>query len=318
MKILITGVAGFIGFSLANYLIKKKKNVKVFGIDNYDNYYSISLKKKRIAVLNKSKKFSFSKIDITKNENLKKYFKNKKFDIVFHFAAQAGVRYSLINPKKYIDANIYGFINLINCIKANKINKFIYASSSSVYGESKKFPLKEKGPTSPKNIYGYSKLINEKIADYYSRIYDINSVGLRFFTVFGAWGRPDMLIIKLLNKNKNKKVFQLNNSGIHYRDFTSINDIVEILEKLSRKKFVKHNVFNICANKPIFIKSLIEMLKKYKGTLNIRNSPRNKADVFKTHGDNSKIVKYLNLKNFSKFEDELKKTIEWFDSQKSI
>ena len=318
MKILITGVAGFIGFSLANYLIKKKKNTKVFGIDNYDNYYSISLKKKRIAVLNKSKKFSFSKIDITNNKDLKKYFKNKKFDMVFHFAAQAGVRYSLVNPKKYIDVNIYGFINLINCIKENKINKFIYASSSSVYGESKKFPLEEKGPTSPKNIYGYSKLINEKIADYYSRIYNINSVGLRFFTVFGAWGRPDMFIIKLLSKNRNKKVFQLNNSGIHYRDFTSINDIVDILEKLSRKKIVKHNVFNICANKPIFIKSLIDKLKKYKGTLNIRNIPRNKADVFKTHGDNSKIVKYLKLKKFSKFEDELKETIEWFDSQKNI
>ena len=318
MKILITGVAGFIGFSLANYLINKKKNVKVFGIDNYDNYYSVSLKKKRIAVLSKNKKFSFSKIDITNNENLKNYFKNKNFDLVFHFAAQAGVRYSLINPKKYIDVNIYGFLNLINCIKENKINKFIYASSSSVYGESKKFPLKEEGLTSPKNIYGYSKLINEKIADYYSRIYNINSVGLRFFTVFGAWGRPDMFIIKLLNKNKSNKVFQLNNSGIHYRDFTSINDIVLILEKLSRKKIIKHNVFNVCANRPIFIKSLIEMLKKYKGTLNIRNIPRNKADVFKTHGDNSKIVKYLNLKKFSKFEDELKKTVEWFDSQKSI
>ena len=224
----------------------------------------------------------------------------------------------MINPKKYIDVNIYGFLNLINCIKKNKINKFIYASSSSVYGESKKFPLKEEGLTSPKNIYGYSKLINEKIADYYSRIYNINSVGLRFFTVFGAWGRPDMFIIKLLNKNKSNKVFQLNNSGIHYRDFTSINDIVLILEKLSRKKIIKHNVFNVCANRPIFIKSLIEMLKKYKGTLNIRNIPRNKADVFKTHGDNSKIVKYLNLKKFSKFEDELKKTVEWFDSQKSI
>ena len=224
----------------------------------------------------------------------------------------------MINPKKYIDVNIYGFLNLINCIKENKINKFIYASSSSVYGESKKFPLKEEGLTSPKNIYGYSKLINEKIADYYSRIYNINSVGLRFFTVFGAWGRPDMFIIKLLNKNKSNKVFQLNNSGIHYRDFTSINDIVKILDKLSRKKIIKHNVFNVCANRPIFIKSLIEMLKKHKGTLNIRNIPRNKADVFKTHGDNSKIVKYLNLKKFSKFEDELKKTIDWFDTQKSI
>ena len=318
MRILITGVAGFIGFSLAHYLINKKKDFKVFGIDNYDDYYSIPLKKKRISVLSKNKNFSFSKIDITKNNNLKSYFKNKNFDIVFHFAAQAGVRHSLINPKKYINVNIYGFLNVINCIKDNKINKFIYASSSSVYGESKKFPLKEEDLTSPKNIYGYSKLINEKIADYYSRIYNMNSVGLRFFTVFGAWGRPDMFIIKLLSANKNNKIFQLNNSGIHYRDFTSINDIVNILEKLCMKKIVKHSIFNICSNRPIFIKSLVQILKKYKGKLNIKNISKNKADVFKTHGDNSKIIKYLNLKKFSKFDGELKKTVDWFDSQKTL
>lgn len=317
MKILITGVAGFIGFSLANHLIKKKY-VEVFGIDNYDNYYSVLLKKKRIKVLKKNKNFSFTKIDITNNNNLKEYFKKKNFDIVFHFAAQAGARYSLINPKKYINVNIYGFLNVINCIKENKINKFFYASSSSVYGESKKFPLKETGLTSPKNIYGYSKLINEQIADYYSRIYSINSIGLRFFTVFGAWGRPDMFIIKLLSKNKNNNIFQLNNGGIHYRDFTSITDVLNILEKLYRKKILKHKVFNICANKTIFIKSLVQLLKKYKGKLNIKNIPKNKADVFKTHGDNTKIIKYLNLKKFTKFEDELKKTIDWFDSQKSL
>ena len=127
-----------------------------------------------------------------------------------------------------------------------------------------------------------------------------------------------MFIIKLLSKNKNNNIFQLNNGGIHYRDFTSITDVLNILEKLSRKKILKHKVFNICANKTIFIKSLVQLLKKYKGKLNIKNIPKNKADVFKTHGDNTKIIKYLNLKKFTKFEDELKKTIDWFDSQKSL
>lgn len=232
---------------------------------------------------------------------------------MIHLAAQAGVRYSLVNPKKYIESNIFGFLNLINCLKAYKVLKFIYASSSSVYGDAKNFPLKETSKLNPKNIYAYSKLINEKIAEFYSKAFKINSIGLRFFTIYGPWGRPDMFILKLLIANKLKKTFNLNNAGNHYRDFTSINDVNIILEKLCKKKIKKSYVFNICSNKPIYIKYLIKLIQKYKGKLKIKNIPKNKADVFKTHGDNKKIMKFLNFKKFSSFEIELKKTIKWFD-----
>jgi UDP-glucuronate 4-epimerase len=233
-------------------------------------------------------------------------------------AAQAGVRYSLINPRKYIDVNIYGFINIINCIKHFKVDKFIYASSSSVYGESKKFPLLEDNKVNPKNIYGYSKLINEKIAEYFFKNNNIPSIGLRFFTVFGPWGRPDMFILKLLTLNKKKNFFQLNNSGNHYRDFTSINDINIILEKLCKKKITRNYIFNVCSNRPIYIKTLVKMIEKYKGKLKIKNIPKNKADVYKTHGNNRKILNYLKINKFSNFEVELKKTIDWFNNQNII
>jgi UDP-glucuronate 4-epimerase len=318
MNILITGVAGFIGHCWASHLLNKHKKYKIIGIDNFDNYYSVKYKKNRLNNLKKYKNFYFSKVDIGNKSKLSKFFKKYKFTQVYHFAAQAGVRYSLVNPKKYIDVNIHGFINICENLVKNKIKKFIYASSSSVYGDTKVFPVSEDLKKNPKNIYGYSKLINEIIAEYYSQNFKINSIGLRFFTVFGSWGRPDMLIIKLLNANKKNKNFYLNNSGDHYRDFTSINDVVSILEKLSKKNFLKHNVFNICANRPVYIKTLIRMIKKYKGNLKIQNIPKNKADVYKTHGNNSKIVKYLKLKKILKLEDELKKTIEWFNTQEVI
>lgn len=220
MKILITGVAGFIGFSLAENLLKNKKKITIYGIDNLDNYYSVKYKKKRLYILKKYKNFIFKKIDITNRNKIFQYFKNKKFNQVYHFAAQAGVRYSLINPKKYLDVNLYGFINIMDNLVKNKPDKFVYASSSSVYGDLTKFPLKENFILNPKNIYGYTKMLNERIASYYFKVHKIPSIGLRFFTIFGVWGRPDMFIIKLLNSINNRKFFKLNNSGDHYRNLT--------------------------------------------------------------------------------------------------
>ncbi len=318
MKILITGVGGFIGFSFANFLLNKNSKAKVYGLDNYDDYYDVNFKKRRISLLKKKNNFHFYNIDIRDKKKLHNFFKNKKLNIVLHLAAQAGVRYSLINPRKYIDVNIYGFINMINCIKRFKVNKFIYASSSSVYGESKKFPLLEDNKVNPKNIYGYSKLINEKIAEYFYKNNNIPSIGIRFFTVFGPWGRPDMFILKLLSLNKKKKFFQLNNSGDHYRDFTSINDINIILEKLCKKKITRNYIFNVCSNRPIYIKTLVKMIEKHIGKLKIKDTPKNKADVYKTHGNNRKILNYLKINKFSNFEVELKRTIDWFNNQNII
>ena len=196
MKILITGSAGFIGFNLAEALLKKKH--LVYGIDNFDNYYSKKFKIQRNRILKKYKNFNFKKIDSTKKKELKKYLIKKSFDIVFHFAAQAGVRYSLINPDKYKKVNIQGFKKLLENLKNKDIKKFYYASSSSVYGDHKKFPLKENLILKPKNIYAISKVKNEELANKYPNKKTF-ICGLRFFTVYGEWGRPDMFIFKLIN-----------------------------------------------------------------------------------------------------------------------
>jgi len=204
-KIFITGVAGFIGFSLANNFLKKK--YKVIGIDNFDDYYSVKLKKERLKILKKNKNFFFNNIDISNFKKLNNVIKKNKIEILIHLAAQAGVRYSLINPNKYIDTNILGFMNLIKSVENKNVKKFIYASSSSVYGDSTKFPLCENDELNPKNIYGLSKKINEEIAEYYSKIYNIKFVGLRFFTIYGEWGRPDMFLLKMFKASKQKKIF---------------------------------------------------------------------------------------------------------------
>ena len=313
MKILITGVAGFIGFNVAEYLLKK--NYIVYGIDNFEKYYSPTLKKKRIVNLKKYKNFFFKKINICNSSILNKILKKKKISTIIHFAAQAGVRYSLINPKKYIDNNILGFFNIIEFAKLNKIKKIIYASSSSVYGDSNKFPLKEKIKLNPKNIYGLSKKINEEMAQIFEKQYKIKFVGLRFFTVFGKWGRPDMFIFKLFKSLFEKKPFYLNNAGNHQRDFTFIDDVSEIIFRLIKKKIRNHKIYNICSNNPQNIKNIALNFAK-KNNIKIIMAPLNKADVLKTHGDNSNIKKLLKFYNFSNFADCFEKTFAWYRKEK--
>ena len=309
MKVLVTGVAGFIGFHIASFLLKKK--IHVVGIDNFDDYYSIKLKKKRVQILKKLKNFRFIKIDIS-SDKLENILKKDYFNVVIHMAAQAGVRYSLINPKKYIKSNINGFCNLFENINHKKLKKVIYASSSSVYGDTKKFPTKETHKTKPKNIYGFSKVINEITSRYYSMKFKVPFIGLRFFTVYGNWGRPDMFILKTLIENKKKKIFQLNNQGNHLRDFTSIKDVVEVCDKIIKKNFKENKIFNICSNKPQLIKNVLKSIQSVYGPIKYINIKKNKADVLNTHGDNSKIKKELNFKKFRNFNDELIKVIKWY------
>lgn len=312
-KILITGVAGFIGFSIANNFLKK--NYKVIGIDNLDNYYSPKYKNKRIKILKKNKKFVFFKIDVSNFEKVSKIVNLKKIDIVIHMAAQAGVRYSLINPNKYIDSNILGFTSLIKSIKNSNVKKFIYASSSSVYGDSKKFPLREKDKLKPKNIYALSKKINEEIAEEYSSLFSTKFIGLRFFTIYGEWGRPDMFLFKMFKASKLNENFYLNNFGNHLRDFTYIGDVNKIIHRLIDKKIKKHEIFNICSNSPININEIVNKFQK-NNKLNVKLIKQHKADVIKTHGDNKKIKKFLNLDKFTKFEDNINKIFEWYKYNK--
>jgi len=310
MRILITGVAGFIGFSLAQNLLKKKYTI--IGIDNLDNYYSYRLKKERLNILKEFKSFEFKKIDISNKNKLFNFIKNKNFDFVYHFAAQAGVRYSVINPKKYINTNIKGFRNLINALNKKNIKYIFYASSSSVYGDTKLFPVKENLKLKPKNLYAKTKIKNENDAKNYFKNYRKKLIGLRFFTVYGEWGRPDMLILKILSKiNKNQK-FELNNKGDHYRDFTYIGDVVKILLKLLKIKKFKHNIYNICSSKTVHVGNVVDKICKFYQYKKVVNIKKNKLDVYKTYGDNKRIVKLTKFNKFEKFSLGLAKTIKWY------
>ncbi len=312
MKILITGIAGFIGFNFAKFLIEKK--YKIIGIDNLNDYYDVNLKKRRLKQLFNSKNFKFYKVDLIEKKKIKEIFKNNNIDFIFHFAAQAGVRYSIDHPAKYIDSNILGFYNLIENIKNFKIKRLFYASSSSVYGENKNFPLNEKEHIFPKNIYGLSKKINEEIGFIFNKYYNTKMIGLRFFTVYGEWGRPDMMMMKYIDCFYKKKIFYLNNYGNHSRDFTYIGDVVNILYLLLKrhKKLKSYDLFNICSNKPINLKKIISFMKKNKIHPKVKKVSLQKADILKTHGDNKKLLKSIKYKKFSHWKISVRKTIVWY------
>jgi UDP-glucuronate 4-epimerase len=310
MKILITGVAGFIGFHIAKDFLNNN-SMHVYGIDNFDNYYSTKYKKFRVNILKKNKKFYFKNLDIRNNKKLRKYLDKKKFDYVFHMAAQAGVRFSYEQPEKYINTNIYVFLNLLKCLEGKVNHKIFYASSSSVYGDTNKFPTKELDKLNPKNIYGVSKMLNERTADFFSRIYNYKIVGLRFFTVYGEWGRPDMFFMKLLNSLFNKSPFYLNNNGKHERDFTYIKDVINIIKRLMVIKLNKHEVFNICSSKPINIKKIIKNNDLFKN-IRLRYRSLHKADVLKTHGSNSKLRNKIGFFKFTNSKSGILETFNWY------
>ena len=314
MKILVTGAAGFIGFNFCNYLLSKINPNIVVGIDNLNNYYDIKLKKKRLKILKKNKRFKYYKVDINNKKKIEKIFKKFKFDFVLNLAAQAGVRYSIDHPRKYVDSNILGFYNIIENSRKYNIKRLFYASSSSVYGENKKFPLKESERINPKNIYGLSKKINEEVSEIFYRYYNLKCTGLRFFTVFGEWGRPDMMMMKYINSYYKKKIFQLNNFGKHTRDFTYVGDVVKILFLLiiKHKKLKNLDILNICSNKPVKLKSIIELMKKRNIKPLIKKAPLQKADILKTHGSNSKVLKITNFKKFEKLEVAINRTVDWY------
>ena len=313
MKVLITGAAGFIGFSLCNYLCKF--NYDIYGIDNFDDYYDIKIKRQRINFLKTNyKKFKFAKIDIVNFKKLNFYVKKNKINYIINLAAQAGVRYSIQNPKKYIQTNINVFFNILETSRINKIKRLIYASSSSVYGDNKIFPLKEKFILRPKNIYGLSKKNNEEMAQIYFNFYGLKSIGLRFFTVYGEWGRPDMLIMKYMNAYKNKKTFYINNYGKHDRDFTYIGDVIKFVKKVLdiQSKLPNTEIMNICSNRPINILKIIELMKKNKINPIEKKISFQRADVLKTHGDNSKIKKFTKIKRYLDWKIGVQNTINWW------
>ena len=247
---------------------------------------------------------------------LNNFFKKKKITLIIHLAAQAGVRYSLVQPTEFVDNNIIGFYNVIKAANQNKIKNIYYASSSSVYGDSKKFPLKENQIIKPKNIYALSKKNNEEMAYIFSSQYKMKIIGLRFFTVYGEWGRPDMFMMKYLTSSyDNKNKFYLNNFGNHTRDFTYINDVCEIVYKLafSRKKYLDHDVFNICSNNPVKLLDVINKLNKLTNKKpKINKIKLQEADVVKTHGSNKKILSIIGKTKFTSVMTGLINTVSWY------
>ena len=254
MKILVTGAAGFIGFNLCKKLLAK--DLTLIGLDNINSYYDVKLKENRLNELNNiSKKlnsdFKFLKVDLTQKYEIFKIFENLKPNIIVHLAAQAGVRHSIDNPYTYIDSNIIGFMNIIECCRHHKVENFIFASSSSVYGGNIKIPYSEMDSVDhPISLYAATKRSNELIAHVYSHLYKIPSTGIRFFTVYGPWGRPDMapfIFTKAIFSGEPIKVF---NSGNMYRDFTYIDDVTEALTKLINKPSVENNSYDLNKTDP--------------------------------------------------------------------
>ncbi len=309
---LVTGAAGFVGFHLTKKLLEK--NYKVIGVDNMNNYYDINLKKDRIRILKKFNNFTFKKIDIANYKSLENIFKKLKNFIVINLAAQAGVRYSLKNPSTYIKSNLLGFWNVLDLSKKYKSNHFVYASSSSVYGENNKVPFSELDNTDkPIQLYAATKKSNEVISYSYSSLYKLRTTGLRFFTVYGPWGRPDMAIFKFTKNILRKKKILVHNNGNHHRDFTYIDDIVNgIIFASLKKKKNNFEIYNIGNGQPVYLKTLIKKIEKIlKMKAKIDYLPRQKGDMIRTYASTTKFNKMFKNK-FTSLDKGLVNFIEWF------
>jgi UDP-glucuronate 4-epimerase len=312
MNFLISGSAGFIGFHLSEFLLKKKHTV--YGVDDLNSYYDVKLKKSRLDILKKYKNFVFFKRKI---EDIKivKFFKKKKIDIIINLAAQAGVRHSLENPYVYINSNILGQVNMLELAKELKIKKYIYASSSSVYGGNKSLPFSVKDRVdNPISLYAASKKSTELIAEYYSHLYKISSIGLRFFTVYGPWGRPDMATFIFTKNILNGKPINIFNYGKMKRDFTYVDDIISGIYGAIKFKTKKlHKVYNLGNSKP---ESLLEFIKTIEKNLN-KKAKKNylslqPGDVPATFADISESTRDLKFLPKTEINDGIPRFIEWF------
>ena len=315
-KVLVTGAAGFIGFSICNKLLEF--GIDVCGLDNLNNYYDPRLKSARLEILTK-KGMPFSKIDLADAEKVKKVFNSYKPTHVINLAAQAGVRYSIENPRNYLDNNIVGFFNILELCKEFNIKHLVYASTSSVYGDSNKFPLSENLNTDkPLSFYAATKKCNEIMAFNYANLYKFQATGLRFFTVYGPFGRPDMALFKFVNSIINNKKIDLYNYGNHYRDFTYVDDVVDaISEVVFKKRKEYHEIYNVGNGKPKSLKEYLLYIEKY---LNIKAKTRKLkkqvGDVEKNHASLKKIKSFITYKPKTDIKDGIYNFIDWFKKYK--
>lgn len=318
MNILVTGCSGFIGFHLCNKLLSNKKN-KIYGIDNLNSYYDIKLKRDRLKILKNKKNFFFKKIDIKINNKVEEYFKKNEFECVIHLAAQAGVRFSIKNPRTYLLNNVNGFFNILESCRKHKIKHFITASTSSVYGNNENFPLKEDYDTDkPLSFYAASKKSNEVMAYSFSNIYKLPITVLRFFTVYGDYGRPDMSLFKFTKKIISKKELNLFNFGNHERDFTHVDDVIAVIVKIINnpaKNKIPYQIYNVASGKPKKLKYFLNLIEK---NLNLKANTKmlglQKGDIVKTHASTTKINNKTNIFNRKPFEVGIQSFIKWYKS----
>ena len=328
MKIIVTGSSGFIGFHVSKKLLESGN--KVHGVDSMNNYYDVNLKKARLNILKKYKNFSFSKTKIENKKNLDLAFKKFKPVVVIHLAAQAGVRYSIEKPRVYLDSNITGTYNIIEISKTLNVKHLIMASSSSVYGANKKIPFKEIDKTETQmSIYAATKKSNESMAHAYSNIWKVPITMVRFFTVYGPWGRPDMALFKFTKGILKNKKIDIYNNGKMFRDFTYIDDIVSGINLLIRKvpnrnqlgkykddslsPIAPFRVLNIGNTKKVYLLDFIKEIEKVLGKKAKRNyMPLQKGDVKQTLSNTNLLKKITKYNPKTNFKTGIRKFLDWY------
>ena len=334
-KILVTGAAGFIGYHLCSRLMEQGD--RIVGIDNINDYYEVNLKLNRLKQIEGKRNFTFIKLDITDREGMHKLFAKEKFDVVVNLAAQAGVRYSLINPYTYIDSNINGFINILEGCRHHEVKHLVYASSSSVYGANTKMPFSvHHNVDHPISLYAATKKANELMAHTYASLFRIPCTGLRFFTVYGPWGRPDMALFIFTKSIVEGKPIEVFNHGKMKRDFTFIDDVVEgivrVIDKIpesnpkwdggspdSATSFAPYRLYNIGNNNPVDLLRFVDVLESCLGKKAERKLlPLPAGDVPATYADVDDLMKDVGFKPATPIEVGIKKFVEWYKAYYGI
>lgn len=327
--VLVTGAAGFIGFHLTQKLVNQ--GYEVVGIDNLNDYYDPRLKHSRLDILKSLKGFTFRELDLGDKEGIDNLFREYSFPYVVNLAAQAGVRYSIINPYAYLESNLHGFLNILEACRHFKTKHLVYASSSSVYGANKKMPFSiHDNVDHPLSLYAASKKSNELMAHTYSSLYNLPTTGLRFFTVYGPYGRPDMALFIFTKAIVEGRPIDVFNNGKMRRDFTYVDDIVESISRLIPKiaqpnpawtgmkpdpatSFAPYRVFNIGNNSPVQLLEFIEAIEKKLGKTAVKNLlPLQDGDVPETYADVDDLMREVDFKPATRIEDGIGRFIDWY------
>ncbi len=329
MKFLVTGAAGFIGFHVSERLLEA--GYQVIGIDNLNDYYDVNLKLARLELLKKHTRFRFDKIDLADREAIAALFTREKFQRVIHLGAQAGVRYSLENPLAYADSNLIGHLNVLEGCRHNNVEHLLYASSSSVYGLNRKMPFStDDSVDHPVSLYAATKKANELMSHTYSHLYGLPTTGLRFFTVYGPWGRPDMALFKFTRAIIEGKPIDVYNHGQMRRDFTYIDDIAEAIVRLQAviptpnsewtveqgtpaTSSAPYNVYNIGNSAPVALMDYISALEQALGKEAIKNMlPMQPGDVLETSADTQALYQVIGFKPHTSVEEGVKRFVSWY------